>query len=275
MQEVAPGIHQLFYDPEPRSGFAAANSYMLVGREATALIDTGWNRPEELKARLDYLQRAPHTPVRYIIITHRHGANVGGIDAIQKAHGGIVVSTPVEKRSIDDAIEGRVDLTVYDGETVNLGDMSLEFVHASGHTFGSLCVFLRERQALFTGDNVMGEGTSVVNPGQGDIGEFMETMEKLLRYRARVIYPGQGPVVTDPRAKLDELIAHRREREDQILTQLKSGPKTVEELFRAIYTDLDERRHNMARNQVRSHLGKLLREGRVVAQESGATYVLA
>ncbi len=276
MEEVAPNIHRLFYDPEPRPGNFPANSWMIVGRDATALVDTGWDRPEEVSARLEYIQRVQHPPIGYIAITHRHGANVGGASAIQKAHGGIIVSHPLEKEFIDAALKGAtVEKTIQDGEVVSLGDLTLEFVHAPGHTYGSLGVFLRERRALFTGDNVMGVGTSVVNPGQGEIGQFMETMEKFLRYNARVIYPGQGPVVTDPRAKLEELIAHRRERENQILSQLAIGPKTIEEMFRAIYTDLDERRHNMARNQVRSHLGKLQREGKVATPDEGVTYRLA
>ncbi len=178
--------------------------------------------------------------------------------------GGIVVSHPQEKEHIDEALEGlTVGRTVQDGEQLDLGGMTLELIHAPGHTFGSLGVYLRERRALFTGDNVMGVGTSVVNPGQGDIGLFLETMNRFRSYDAQVIYPGQGPVVRDPRAKLEELIAHRQERENQIIEQLTQGPKTVEELFQSIYTDLMEQRHNMARNQVRSHLGKLEREGRV------------
>ncbi len=276
MQEVAPKIHQLFYDPEPRPGANAANSWMIVGSAATALIDTGWNRPEEVNARMDYLQRVPHTPIRYIAITHRHGANTGGAATIQKAHGGVIMSTPIEKEFIDAALEGtKVEKTVQDGERVSLGDLTLEFLHASGHTFGSLAVYLPERRALFTGDNVMGVGTSVVNPGQGEISQFMETMEKFLRYNAQVIYPGQGPVVADPKAKLEELIAHRRERENQILALLSSGPKTVDDLLKVIYADLDERRHNMARNQIRSQLGKLQQEGRVAAPGNGETYRLA
>ncbi|MBI2170642.1 MAG: MBL fold metallo-hydrolase [Chloroflexi bacterium] len=276
MEEVAPNIHRLVYDPEPRPGALAANSWMVIGRTATALVDTGWNRPEEVKARLEYIQRVRHSPIRYIAITHRHGANVGGASAIQKAYGGVIVSTPMEKEFVDAALEGTsVGKTVQDGETVSLGGLTLEFIHASGHTFGSLGVFLREQRALFTGDNVMGVGTSVINPGQGEISQFMATMEKFLRYNAQVIYPGQGPVVKDPRAKLEELIAHRKERENQVLAQLATGPKTVEELFRAIYTDLDERRHNMARNQVRSQLAKLQQEGRVTTPDNGETYRLA
>ncbi len=103
---------------------------------------------------------------------------------------------------------------------------------------------------------------------------YLETMEKFLRYDARVIYPGQGPILSDPKAKLQELIAHRKEREDQIVAQLSGGAKTVEELFESIYTGLAERLHNLAHNQVRSHLAKLQREGRVTTLDD-TTYRLA
>ncbi len=134
-------------------------------------------------------------------------------------------------------------------------------------------MFLREPRALFTGDNVMGTGTSVVNPGEGEIALYLETLEKFMRYDPAVIYPGQGPVVTSPRAKLQELIQHRREREAQIVTLLTQGPKSVDDLFRVLYSGLDERMGHLARNQIRSHLIKLEHEGRVSA--SGKVYHVA
>jgi glyoxylase-like metal-dependent hydrolase (beta-lactamase superfamily II) len=164
----------------------------------------------------------------------------------------------------------KVGKVVQDRETLHLGDLTLEFVHAPGHTYGSLAVFLREPRALFTGDNVMGTGSSVVNPGEGAIALYLQTMEKFLRYDPVVIYPGQGPVVTRPRVKLQELIQHRRDREAQIVTLLAQGPKSVDDLFRIIYSGLDERWSHLARNQIRSHLRKLEDEGRVSA--SGEAY---
>jgi hypothetical protein len=110
----------------------------------------------------------------------------------------------------------------------------------------------------------------VVNPGEGEITLFLETMTKFMRYDPAVMYPGQGPVITNPQAKLQELVQHRREREAQIVDLLKQGPKSVDDLFRAIYTGLDERLGHLARNQIRSHLIKLEREGRVSA--SGEIY---
>ncbi len=73
--------------------------------------------------------------------------------------------------------DGKVDRPVRDGETMSLGNLTLEFIEAPGHTYGSMAVFVRETRALFTGDNVMGSGSSVVNPGEGEIVLYLQTME--------------------------------------------------------------------------------------------------
>ena len=179
----------------------------------------------------------------------------------------------MEKDAIEERMkDAKVGRAVRDGETLSLGDMTLEFIHAPGHTYGSLAVFIRESRALFTGDTIMGIGTSVVNPGEGEIGLFLQTMDKFLRYNPSVIYPGQGPIVKDPRVKINELIQHRKEREQQIVDLLKKGPQTVDQIVGALYTGLSERLMNLAKNQVKSHLIKLQNEVRVVA--SGETYRL-
>ena len=236
----------------------------MVGAEAAAFVDAGLDRAEDNQARLDYLKRVGNPPVKAILITHRHIDHVGGATAIQKATGATIVTTPAEKAPVEQGLKGvKVGLVAEDRETMDLGGLTLEVVHAPGHTMGSMAVFVPERRALFTGDNVMGLGTSVIHPGEGDIGLYIQSMEKFLRYEPRVIYPGHGPVVKEPKGKLRELIAVRKEREEQIVTLLRGGPKTAEQLFKAMYEELAERLHSMARSQVRSHLGKLEKEGRV------------
>ncbi|MBI4201043.1 MAG: MBL fold metallo-hydrolase [Chloroflexi bacterium] len=264
--EIAQGIHRITVGQGAAPGLYATNTYMVIGSQGAAFVDTGWNREEDIKARLDYIRQMGNPAMKGIAITHRHPDHMGGASAIHQATGGPIITSPVEKAPIEAALkDAKVDKVVQDGETLSLGNMTLEFVHAPGHTLGSMAVFIREKKALFTGDNVMGTGTSVVNPGEGDIALYLQTMEKFLRYSPEVIYPGHGPVVKDTRAKLQGLINHRNEREQQVLGLLQKGPRSVEEMLKAIYDELDERVQTMARNQIRSHLAKLEKEGKVTA----------
>jgi ribonuclease/clavin/mitogillin len=269
--EIAPGIHNVITEPAPAVG--VTNTYLVVGSGGAVWVDTGWDREGEARARIDYWHAVGSPPLKGIVVTHRHPPHWGNSPAIQKATGAPIISTAAEKDAIEARMAGaRVDTVVQDGETLRLGDVTVEFVHAPGHTYGSLAVFMREAKALFTGDNVMGTGTSVVNPGEGEIALFLQTMNTFMRYDPAVMYPGQGPVITNPRQKLRELIQHRQEREEQIVDLLKHGPKSVDDLFRVIYSGLNERVSHLARNQIHSHLIKLKNEGRV--SEDGQIYRL-
>jgi glyoxylase-like metal-dependent hydrolase (beta-lactamase superfamily II) len=296
--EIAPGIHNVVTEGAAAPG--VTNTYLVIGTDGAVWIDTGWDRPGEAQARIDYWDKVGRPELKGIVVTHRHPPHWQNAPALQRASVATastgsassgssgaaftrsparsqapIIATAVEKDAIEQRMVGaKVDRVVEDGETLSLGNLTLEFVHAPGHTYGSLAVFVREPRALFTGDNVMGTGTSVVNPGEGEIALYLATMEKFIRYRPAGIYPGQGPVITEPDAKLRELIEHRRTREAQIVGLLKGGPKSVPELFASIYAGggLDERIARLAHNQILSHLIKLEREGR--ASASGATYRL-
>lgn len=270
--EVAPGVHRVINAEQPAVG--VANSYLIVGTEGAVWVDTGWNREGEAEPRIAYWRSIGSPPIRGIIATHHHPPSWGNAGALQAAMGGgDIIATATEKDILEERMAGpKVGRLVEDGETLSLGNLTLEFLHASGHTYGSVAVLLREQRALFPGDNIMGTGTSVVNPGEGEIAHFLRTMERFLTLDLAVIYPGQGPIITDPAAKLRELIEHRHQREQEIVAQLEAGPKTLEELFTAIYPAVEERFARLAHSQVRSHLIKLENEGRAVVE--GETYRL-
>jgi glyoxylase-like metal-dependent hydrolase (beta-lactamase superfamily II) len=112
----------------------------------------------------------------------------------------------------------------------------------------------------------MGSGSSVVNPGEGEISHYLQTLNKFLRYDPVVIYPGQGPVVTDPRGKINALIEHRKEREQQIVALLAQAPYSVDQIVATLYTGLREGLQHLAKNQVKSHLIKLEKEHKVIVE---------
>lgn len=264
--ELAPGIHNILTDLEHATG--VTNTYLVVGARGAAFVDTGWDRPGEAEARIDYWRKLGSPKLEALIVTHRHPPHWGNCPAIQRACGNPpIVASFAEKEAIEARMAGaKVDRAVRDGETLSLGDLTLEFLEAPGHTYGSLAVFARERRALFTGDTVMGTGSSVVNPGEGEIGLYLETLAKFLRYAPAIIYPGQGPVVKDPRAKLAGLIEHRKRREQEIVALLSQRPRTVDDIAAALYADVKPGVRHLARNQVMSHLIKLEKEGRAIAE---------
>jgi len=271
--EIAPGVHNILTDLTHATG--VTNTYLVVGSEGAVFVDAGWNRPGEAGARIDYWKKLGSPPLKGIVVTHRHTPHWENAPAIQHACGGApIIASHAERAEIEVRMRGaRVDRPAHDGETLSLGSITLEFVEAPGHTVGSLAVFVRELRALFTGDNVMGKGSSVVNPGEGDLVLYLQTLRKFLSLTPAVIYPGQGPVVSDPRAKLNDLIAHRHERERQIVALLTRSSCSVEEMVVALYAGIDERVRHLAANQVRSHLIKLEAEGRV--RSAGERYELA
>jgi glyoxylase-like metal-dependent hydrolase (beta-lactamase superfamily II) len=270
--EIAPGIHNILTDLQHATG--VTNTYLIVGASGAAFVDTGWDRPAEARARIDYWERIGRPPLAGIVVTHRHPPHWGNAPAIRRACGNApIIASASEKDEIEQRMQAaKVDWTVRDGEALSLGSLTLEFVEAPGHTYGSLAVFVRETRALFTGDTVMGTGSSVINPGEGEIGLYLQTLEKFLRLDPAVIYPGQGPVVADPRAKLTGLIAHRHEREQQIVALLAKEPMSIEQIALALYADVREGVRHLARRQVESHLLKLVQEGRVVVE--GSSYRL-
>ena len=271
--EILPGVHVITVGQSPGPGLFPPNSYVVVGTRASALIDTGWNQPEHIRARLDYLQGLNPPPVAAIIITHRHPDHMGGAAALSQATGAPIYAAPAEKPAIDQAIEKqgasvRVHHTPAHGQRLDLGGKEVEFIHSPGHTLGSLSVLLRPEGILFTGDTVLGMGTTVVNPDEGDMALYLQTLRTLLEYAPAVICPGHGPLVRNPQAKIQELIQHRLEREAQIVDALRAGPKTLDALREEVYPELEPRLHTMARNQLRTHLAKLEKEGRVALQDN-------
>ena len=265
--EIAPRVHLIFTDLQHPTG--VTNTYLVVGTQGAAFIDTGWDRPEEAKARIDYWEELGRPPLKGIVVTHRHPPHWGNAPAIRNASGeAAIIASHAEQAEIERRMPGaKVDRAVRDGDTLDLGELTLQFVEAPGHTYGSLAVFVRETRALFAGDTVMGSGTSVINPGEGEIGLYLQTLEKFLRLDPAVIFPGQGTIVTAPRARLTELIAHRARREREIAALLAAAPMTIEEIAARLYADVREGVRHLARRQVESHLLKLEKEGRAAAQD--------
>lgn len=233
------------------------------------MVDTGYRQEETIKARLEYLRKLP-LEITHILLTHAHIDHMGGAEAFQQETGAPILCHPLEVEAANRFFQqARIGGTLADGQVI-LGDgRALEAVHTPGHTPGHLCFFLREEGVLFSGDHVPGAGTVAIGPPHGDMAQYLQSLKRLQGLPLRLILPAHGPPVREPARKLRELVAHRQEREEQILGYLKAGHHTAAAMVKEIYPELEERLLSLARGQVWAHLIKLEREGRVKAQGQG------
>jgi len=269
--EIAPGVHSLPVVTHTFMGMYAPNVYLVVGGEAAALIDSGYGRKKAVEARIKYIADLSPVNLAYIVVTHHHVDHLGGAREISEATGARVL---MHSLSAAQAKKMRLvaDRFLEDGDTIDLGGVHLEVIHVPGHTAGNICVYMREEEVLFAGDHILGIGTTVIKIPQGDMAQYIDSLSKLLSRRTRLICPGHGPLVREPGRRIKELIAQRREREQQLLSCLARGRWGVVELVAEIYPELDRRLLKLAGWQVESHLAKLVREGR--ADVSGEKYGL-
>jgi len=129
-----------------------------------------------------------------------------------------------------------------------------------------------EKNVMLSADTVLGVTTTVVRPSEGDLGKYVESLKMLRELKPGLIYPGHGGPLTDPDDRIRQLLEHRIYREDQIVTELKKAPLSIDQLFASIYPNLPEERQRIGKEQVESNLIKLSNEGRVVAE--GEIYAL-
>lgn len=234
------------------------NTY-LVGRRDPILIDTGAGVPEYMSELTGYLRERGWAQPSRVALTHRHRDHLGGVAHLRERFRGLRVGKMIHRDS--DLPEGVEDLR--EGQPIEGDGVTLVPLHTPGHASDHLCYYLPEERAVFTGDVVLSGSTTVIPAEDGDLLDYMHSLERLQALGVRRIYPAHGPVVEDGPALIAEYIDHRLLRERQILQALGDGLHTIPAMVEAIYALVPKHLHAMAGQSVASHLKKLAREGRV------------
>ena len=212
--------------------------------------------------------------VTAIMCTHTHRDHSPAAAPLAKKTGAPVVGcAPLVLKSdlprADEAFDTTYepDRILQDGEQMRGTGWTLTAIATPGHTSNHLCFALEESGALFTGDHVMGWSTSVVIPPDGDMGDYMASLERLQQREDRVYYSAHGKPIEKPRQLVRGMMGHRRQRENQILRLLGEEPRTIPDFIPVMYKGLDERLHKAAQMSVMAHLLDLEKRGLVACDE--------
>ena len=243
---------QVVLAPNPGMMTGPGTNTYVVGTGPTLIIDPAVGDQEYIESLLEAAG-----DVSAILVTHRHSDHVGGVPVVANHTG-----APV--RGWGDELAGGIEVVpLVEGEVIESEGAELRVVFAPGHASDHACFWLPYEKSLFAGDNVLGEGTSVIAPPDGDMKAYLDSLRRLEQLQPQRIYPGHFRPLDDGTQVIRGYIEHRLEREQKIVKALEGGPTTLEEIVTTAYDDTPVELHPAAQMSALAHLEALEKDGRV------------
>lgn len=270
LESVAPGLRRITASNPSMFTFHGTGTYV-IGEGNVAVVDPG----PLLQAHVDALiEGLGSERISHVLITHTHQDHSPACKLLRHksdaptygygphGEGKFERGVIIEEGGDMDFVP---DVKVRDGDVIEGDGWSVECVYTPGHTSNHICFGWRERKALLSGDHVMGWSTSIVSPPDGDMADYMASLEKLLLRDDEVYWPTHGAPIHDPKSYVRAFIEHRRLREQQIIDRLTAGPQTITDMVPGMYVGLDRNLFPAAARSVFATVILLIDEGRVVA----------
>jgi glyoxylase-like metal-dependent hydrolase (beta-lactamase superfamily II) len=241
-------------NPGPYTG-PGTNTWIVGAGPVLVVIDPGPDDDAHLAA-ID--RKLAGATVGVVLVTHSHPDHLPLAERLAAAHGASVRRYP----------------ELGDGDVVRVGTLNVTALYTPGHSADHLSFWLAEDRVVFTGDLVLGKGSSMVTYPEGDVAAYLRSLDRLITLEPRMLFPGHWDPVTDAMGKLREYRTHRLEREAQALAEVRRAPGTAGELTRRVYgPDLAKELLVAAEMTMRAHLQKLVDDGEVRVRSGGGTEV--
>jgi len=272
--EVAPNVRRIVANNPGPFTFKGTNTY-LIGRGDVAVIDPG---PDD-RAHLNAIAEAVKCErISHILVTHTHrdhsdavaplkdysNAPVLGFGDTGKTRG-VRITSPSGKAFVD--LDFTPDEKLRDGDTLEGTDWALNAIHTPGHAPDHLCFALQGQRSVFSGDHVMGWNTTVVAPPEGNMGDYLASLERMLERKDKLFFPGHGGRIEMPQRVIRAYLMHRKMRESAVYACLESGDRFIPQIVAKIYSRLESRLVPAAALSVLAHLELLVDRGQVQCEE--------
>jgi glyoxylase-like metal-dependent hydrolase (beta-lactamase superfamily II) len=265
---VSPRVRRVVADNPGPFTYLGTGVY-IIGEGEVAVIDPGPMIDRHFEALKNALKGERIT---HVLVTHSHMDHSPLAHPLAKWAGcqvfGIGAGSPTEsevRMEAGDDLRFKPDITVSDGDVFKGPNWTIEAITTPGHTSNHVCYALKEENALFSGDHVMGWSTTVISPPDGNMGDYFTSLEKVKARGFSTIWPTHGPPITNVPPFIDAYIAHRKAREQMIVDRLKAGDTLIPDMVKVIYKDVDKRLHPAACHSVLAHIIHLVETGKVSA----------
>jgi len=249
---LRPGIRRLVA-PNPSMMTGPGTNTYLFGIEAIAVLDPG----PVINRHLEAIQSTAGAPIRWILVTHTHPDHSPAASVLAQETGAELIGMPAPVGAHQDE-SFQPDRVLADGDQLVSDAFTLRAIHTPGHASNHVCFHHEASNWVFTGDHVIDGSTVVINPPDGNMKQYIESLRRLRSMGCAALVPGHGEVIHDPERAIDWIVEHRLEREGRVVAALQANPNlTTRELVPHVYKDVDKKLYGLAERSLLAHLIKL------------------
>ena len=258
--QLTPLVRRVIANNPGGFTFTGTGTY-IIGNKNIAVIDPGPIDNDHYNA---IMKATSEQKITHILLTHNHNDHSPLAKKLKsetdakiyyKNLSNIELAQDDFEEGYDRNIEGDIELK--DGDKIETDEWSIEAIHTPGHTSNHICYALLDENILFSGDHVMGWSTTVIVPPDGNMDDYIISLEKLLSRREEKFFPTHGPVIDEPKKLVSYYISHRLNREKQIIDAIKKGNNKISEIVKMIYKDVDKSLHPAAAMSTLAHLKRM------------------